>query len=62
MTETTISNINETYFKLLSQQQFVENDLDYSNFNKHLPSLKALADISNTGISVYDLFKKEHIF
>jgi DNA-binding CsgD family transcriptional regulator/PAS domain-containing protein len=62
MTETALSNINETYFKLLSQQQFVEKDLDYSNFNKHLPSLKALADISNTGISVFDLYKKEHIF
>ena len=62
MNETDKSNIYDTYFKLLNQQQFVESELDYSNFNKHIPTLQALATIGNSGISVFDIYKKDHIF
>jgi DNA-binding CsgD family transcriptional regulator/PAS domain-containing protein len=61
MNETDKSNIGNIYFKLLNQQ-FVAEELDYSNFNNHIPTLQALAAIGNSGISVFDLFKKEHIF
>ena len=56
------SDITNIYFQLLNQQQFVEADLDYSNFNKHISALQALATIGNSGISVFDMFKKEHIY
>ena len=62
MNETDKSNIGNIYFKLLNQQQFVAEELDYSNFNKHIPILQAMAKIGNSGISVFDIFKKEHIF
>jgi DNA-binding CsgD family transcriptional regulator/PAS domain-containing protein len=62
MSNTEKSNISNTYFKLLNQQQFVAEELDYSNFNNHIPVLQALATIGNSGISVFDVFKKEHIF
>ena len=62
MTDTAEPNIGNIYFQLLNQQQFVAEELDYSNFNKHIPTLQALATIGNSGISVFDLFKKEHIF
>ena len=62
MTDTDEQNIGNIYFGLLNQQQFVAEELDYNNFNKHIPTLQALATIGNSGISVFDLFKKEHIF
>jgi PAS domain-containing protein len=62
MNETDKSNIGNIYFELLNQQQFVAEELDYSNFNKHIPILQAMAKIGNSGISVFDIFKKEHIF
>lgn len=62
MTDTERTNIGNIYFELLNQQHFVAEELDYSNFNKHIPTLQALAAIGNSGISVFDLFKKEHAF
>ena len=62
MNEADKSNIDNIYFKLLTQQQFVEEQLGYSNIDKHIPTLQALATIGNSRISVFDLFKKEHIF
>ena len=62
MTDTDKQNINNIYFKLLTQQQFVEEELEYASFNNHIPTLQALATIGNSGISVFDLYKKEHIF
>lgn len=62
MTDTDKSNIYNIYFELLNQQHFVAKELDYSNFNKQIPTLQALATIGNSGISVFDVFKKEHIF
>lgn len=51
-----------TFVKLLNQQEFVAEDLDYSIFEKHKPLLQSLANLGNSGISVFDLFKKEHLF
>lgn len=62
MSDTDKSTIGNIYFTLLNQQQFVEEELDYSNFKKHTSTLQALATIGNSGISVFDLFRKEHIF
>jgi hypothetical protein len=56
------SEIANIYFQILNQQQFVAEELDYSSFNKHIPTLEALAKIGNSGISVFDAYKKEHIF
>lgn len=62
MSDTHKSTIGNIYFALLNQQQFVPEELDYSNFNRQTQTLQQLATIGNTGISVYDLFRKEHIF
>ena len=51
-----------TYAELLNQQKFVPKELDYSIFDKHKPLLQSLANLGNSGISVFDLFKKEHLF
>ena len=51
-----------TFLELLNTQQFVPSDLDYSILDKHRPFLQTLANIGKSGISVFDLFKKEHVF
>lgn len=55
-------DIQRVYFELIQQLEFDEEDLDYSIFDQQLPTLKTLAKIGNSGVSVFDMFKKEHIF
>jgi len=57
-----MGNIHETYFQLLDRQKFVANDLDYSILERHKPNLQRLAEISNSTISVFDFYKKTHVF
>ncbi|MEI6141455.1 MAG: LuxR C-terminal-related transcriptional regulator [Mariniphaga sp.] len=51
-----------TFLELLNTQKFVQEDLDYSVLDKHRPFLQTLATIGKSGISVFDIFKKEHVF
>jgi DNA-binding CsgD family transcriptional regulator len=62
MTETETANINETYFKLLEQQKFAADDLDYTILERHKPHLHKLAEIGNSVITVFDLYQKRHVF
>jgi len=62
MTKKPQNNIAETYFELLRQQDIVAEELDYSFFDKQKPMLQTLANSANCGVTVFDLFKKEHIF
>jgi DNA-binding CsgD family transcriptional regulator len=50
------------YDSLLSQQTFIAQDLDYTLIDKHKPMLDSLARVNNSGITVFDLFKKEHLY
>ena len=54
--------VTRTFLELLNTQKFVQGDLDYSILDKHRPFLQTLANIGKSGISVFDLFKKEHVF
>ncbi len=62
MNSTNKEDIGNIYFQLINQQQFITKELDYANFYNHIPTLQALATIGNSGISVFDFSKKEHIF
>ncbi len=46
----------------LSKYTYRAEDLDYSIFEKQIPILQSLATISNSGVSIFDLNKKEHLF
>ena len=46
----------------LSKHTYRAEDLDYSLFERQIPILQSLATISNTGVSVFDISKKEHLF
>jgi DNA-binding CsgD family transcriptional regulator len=57
-----LEHLQNEYAEILNLQQFVEDDLDYSIVEKHKPFLEKLSQVSNSGITVFDLYKKEHIF
>lgn len=54
--------LSSEYGALLMQQQFKESDLDYRIFDAHQPFLEQLASINNSGITVFDMHRKTHIF
>lgn len=56
------NNIQEVFFKFLLQFQFEDKNLDYSVIPDHIKRLQAIADVSNSGVHVFDLNKKESIF
>ncbi len=62
MTPSEITHIAETFHEILGQFNFVESELDYSKLEKHKPLLQSLAALSDSGISVFDIHKKEHVF
>ena len=55
-------NIEQEYYEVLNEQKFIESELDYSIFEKQLPFLNQMARVKNSGLTVFDLHKKEHIF
>lgn len=59
---TTRDDITKAYITLLNQQQFDESALDYSILRKHEFLLTGLARMSNSSITVFDCYKKEHAF
>ena len=58
----TPTHLQQTYFQILQQQQFVAEVLDYQVFENHKPLLHTLATLGNSGVSVFDMFQKTHVF
>ncbi len=56
------NSFQELVFKYMFQFQFDSENIDYSHFDRHKVALQVLADISNSGISVFDLNTKQIIF
>lgn len=52
----------EKYYEVLAMQEFNPNDLDYSIANKHISILEHLDVIDSSAISIFDLYKKDHIY
>lgn len=57
-----LSAVAGEYAELLNQQVFDEASLDYSILDRHIPILTQLSKTGNSGITVFDMFKKEHVF
>ncbi|MBI3236059.1 MAG: response regulator transcription factor [Bacteroidetes bacterium] len=57
-----LQELQMQYYELLNMQKFVESDLNYSLLESHRPLLHRLAEVGNSGITVFDLYKKEHVF
>lgn len=50
------------YDRLMTQQDFNLPDLDYNVLDKHLPFLTQLSQVHNSGITIFDLYRREHLF
>jgi len=56
------NNVEEVFFKFLMQYQFDLESLDYSSIEKRRSALQTLSEISNSGINVFDISKREVVF
>jgi DNA-binding CsgD family transcriptional regulator len=56
------NSIYELFFKFLMQYQFDESNLDYSIIPKHIASLRTLAGVTHSGVTIFDVHKKQVIF
>jgi DNA-binding CsgD family transcriptional regulator len=57
-----MGKLQKEYFELLSLQVFNEADLDYALLEQQKPLLAQLAKVSNSGITVFDMYAKKHVF
>ena len=57
-----LTNLFSEYQTLLNSQSFTADKLDYDIFTEHLHFLNQLDAVGNSAISVFDLYKQEHIY
>ncbi len=56
------SSIQEIFFKFLMQYKFNDEDLDYSVIPKYISTFQTLSEIGNSGISLFDINKRQMLF
>lgn len=56
------TSIQEIFFEFLSEFQFDEKKLDYSVLPQHIRTLQSIAEVSNSGVHVFDLHQKKSVF
>ena len=57
-----LEKLFKEYYELLDTQNLKESDLDYSVLDKHIALLNKLNVVESSSISIFDLYKKEHIY
>lgn len=57
-----IAHIYAKTQELFASQQFDESLLDYKLFDRHIPFLHQLDEIGNTAVSVFDLYRRKHVY
>ena len=62
MPNSELAKLGQEYFQLLDKQKFEKIDLDYSVMDNHKMFLDKLSEVNNSGLTVFDLSKKEHIY
>lgn len=50
------------YEELLDSQDFDDGRLDYHLLDEHIQQLTHLSKVANCGITVYDMYKRRHVF
>ena len=56
----TREHLAKKYASVLSLQTFVHEELDYSLLERHKQMLSRLAEVGNSGVTVFDLASGEH--
>ena len=54
--------LQRAYERLLDAQRFDPRELDYSVLERHVARLKLLAQVANSGITVFDMYRRRHVF
>jgi DNA-binding CsgD family transcriptional regulator len=57
-----LKQLEQQYLEILMSQNFTESELDYDILKYHVSSLERLDVIGKSSITIFDLFKKEHIY
>ncbi len=57
-----ISGLYSQHMQLLASIPFREEALDYAVFERHLPFLNMLDAMGQSSVTVFDLYRKEHIY
>ena len=57
-----LSRRYQRYIELLDSFPFREEELDYGVLNRHLPFLERMDEVGNSAISVFDLYRREHVY
>lgn len=57
-----VQQLLQEYGALLQEQVFHPADVDYALFEVQRPLLDQMARVKNSGLTVFDLYKKEHIY
>ncbi|MCC5906856.1 MAG: helix-turn-helix transcriptional regulator [Balneolaceae bacterium] len=57
-----LESVQQKYLNLLNSIHFVEEDLDYNILEKHVPHLEELDRLGKSAVSVFDLYKKTHVY
>ncbi len=57
-----IDDLLKEYYALLNSIRFDPSKLDYGVLDKHLPFLETLDAVSNSSVSIFDLYKRDHIY
>ncbi|HNY03181.1 MAG TPA: helix-turn-helix transcriptional regulator [Bacteroidales bacterium] len=58
----TLEQLHREYTEVLDSQDFCREELDYSILDSHIPYLQRIDQVSNTGITIFDLCQRKHVF
>jgi Response regulator containing a CheY-like receiver domain and an HTH DNA-binding domain len=57
-----MEDLQKEYIRLLTLQCFNEADLDYSLLEYHKQMLTYMSKVSNSGITVFDMHRRKHVY
>lgn len=57
-----MKEIQKEYERLLDSQNFVVEELDYSILDRHIETLTYMARMSNSGVTIFDMYRRKHVF
>lgn len=52
----------KVYDELMNRQMFNPDELDYSRLEKHRLFAETMATAGNSGVTIFDMYRKEHVF
>ncbi len=57
-----LEQLQTKFSQLLDSQRFVQSELDYNIVARHISYLEQLNNIGSSAISVFDMFKRKHLY